>query len=103
MKIKIKSVILVLLLAAFFFFPPVPTTIKIGEKVTSAGSTEVEVQLSAVRPSGYVPVLIYITVDSGNSGTIQFSVGEAIVSSHNAWVAGSKIPVTIVNGVSNLR
>jgi hypothetical protein len=81
-----------------------PTTIKIGEKVTSAGTSEVVVQLNYVRPNVQNgSQLIYVQLDPNNSGTIQFSVGEAIVAGHYAWPASSKFPITIKNGVANLR
>lgn len=78
------------------------TTIKIGEKVTSAGSSEIEVEFNATVGSSTYQT-IYVTVDPGNSGTIQFSVGETIVAGHNAWPAGSRFPITIRNGIKNLR
>jgi hypothetical protein len=81
---------------------PVPTTIKIGELVTSSGTSEVEVQLNTVRPATGVQ-LITVTVPSTNSGTIQFSVDETITAAYYAWPAGSKFVVSIKNGISNLR
>lgn len=103
-KIKLYAVAIVaitLLLSCTLFQP---TTIKVGEKVTSAGTTEIIVQLNYVRPNVQNgSQLIYVQLDPANSGTIQFSVGEAIVAGHYAWPASSKFPITIKNGIANLR
>lgn len=92
-------ILFVLLISGFCSFAQ--TTVKIGEKITSADTVQVEVQLNVVRAG--VTQLIYITVDASNSGTIQFAVGEVINEDNYPWPAGSKIPITIKNGKSNLR
>lgn len=96
-------VILSLLCLSFLPVPPTPTYVYIGDKITSAGTSDIELQFynSTVMYSG--PQLIYIIVDSGNSGTIQFSVGVSVQSSAQPYAAGSRVPMTIYNGVQNLH
>ena len=80
---------------------PVPTYINVGEKVTSAGTSAIELQFNNVIGSYYGQQL-YILVDSGNSGTIKFSVGGAPTANAQPYAAGAKIPISIINGSYNL-
>jgi hypothetical protein len=93
------SIAIILLMA---FSPVTPTLINVGDKVTSAGTDPVELQFNKVLGSPGYPVTIYIIVDDANTGTIQFSVGAAPSASSQPYAAGSKIPITIINGYYNL-
>lgn len=100
-----KSVYVLLASIALSFFATIAnaqTIIKTGQQVSSADTVQVAVQLKRIQSTGTYQT-IYISVDSGNSGTIQFGVKDVINSSQYAWPAGSKIILTIRNGVSNLR
>ena len=81
------------------------TTIVNNQKITSADASEVEVQFNAVAQATFPQPFQEVTIeaDSANSGTIQFSVGEAIVAGHDTLAAGEKIILTIRNGYQNLR
>jgi hypothetical protein len=109
LNIYMKKLILCLLLfvaivaSATPAVAPVPVTIYSGYSITSAGSTEVELQFGDIATVNATKTTVYVQVASGNSGTIQFSVGREVDASHAAYAAGSKIPITITNGTRNLR
>ena len=103
MKKLILLVSLVLILASFTTVNPVPITVYSGYAITSSGSTEVEIQFGDLSDIANVKTMIYVQVDAGNSGTIQFSVGRAINASSQPYAAGSRIPIGIINGTKNLR
>jgi hypothetical protein len=85
------------------FAPLAPTLINNGDKITSAGTTEVELEFNDDQVNTRPFQTVYITIDDANTGTIQFSVGTAIDADHKAWGAGAKIVFTVRNGVKNLR
>lgn len=87
----------------FTYAPPVPTTIYSGNLITSAGTTEVELQFGDLPTNNPPQTVVYIQVSSANSGTIQFSIGKTIDGTYTAWSAGAQIPMTITNGLKNLR
>lgn len=87
--------IFVLLIAAATSFAQ--TQVKIGQKITSADTVQVQIDV----PSQNLPTqrTVYITVDQNNSGTIQFSVGDKVINNtFYAFPAGSKVPITIRKG-----
>ncbi len=95
-----------LLILSIFFLcsfdvPVVPTSINIGEKITSAGTSDVELQFRNVYGSPFQT--IYIIVDASNNGTIQFSSGIDVPAANQPYAAGSKIIMTIMNGTYNLH
>lgn len=96
-----KQPLLILALLLFAGAAFAQTNVKIGEKVTSADTVQVQVKV----PNFSMPStrMIYIQVDPTNSGTIQFSVGEVINDDFYAWPAGSRIPITIQSGRNELR
>ncbi len=96
-----KKLICLILIFVVSTVYAVPTYINVGDKITSAGTSEIELQFNNVIGSG--SQTIYIIVDSGNTGTIQFSVGTAITGNSQPYAAGAKIPLTIINGLYNLR
>lgn len=99
-----KKLFIVLLLFAIcgFSYTPVPTVVYSGYVITSSGTTEVELQFSDLIVSSN-KTLVYIQVDAANSGTVQFSVGKTIDASHQLYAASTKVPISITNGVHNLR
>lgn len=104
MKTINKLIFLFILPILVFSFAPAPppTLINNGDKIT-VGTTEVEYQLNDDQIYERHSQLLYIKVDDGNTGTIQFSVGVAVGANHHPWPAGSKFPITVRNGIKNLR
>lgn len=95
---------LILLLPLLLSFtPPVPIFINNGDKITSSGTTEVELEFNDDQVYTRPSQVVYIKLDDANTGTIQFSVGTTVTASHQAWAAGTKFPITVKNGVKNLR
>jgi hypothetical protein len=95
-----KKLIFLTLVFLCSFSPVPPTYIYVGDKVTSTGTTAVELQFYNVIGSS--PQLIYIIVDESNTGTIQFSVGNEPGANAQPYAAGERIPITIINGTKNL-
>ncbi len=83
--------------------PPVPVTVYSGNEITSSGTTEVELQFGDLATNNPPNTVVFIQVSSSNSGTIQFSVNRTIDGTYTAWAASSQIPMTITNGLRNLR
>jgi len=74
--------------------------IKNGELVSIGNTTDTELEIadSSVYLKLYTTAFIEVV-----SGTIQFSSGESINSSHRQWPAGSKFPMSYINGSANLH
>lgn len=101
-----KHLFFIFVFVAFGFTvyePFVPVTVYSGNVITSSGTTEIELQFGDLPTSSAIKTMVYIQVASGNSGTIQFSVGKTIDATYQAYAAGSKIPINISNGYKNLR
>lgn len=79
------------------------TTIKLGEEVT-VGTTPVEYVIDETNVTLEKPLTtLAIYTDSGNSGTIKFSVGETPPAAQRAVAADKNLIMSgINNGVHNL-
>lgn len=83
------------------------TTVYNGQQITASDTVTVELEFSNVL---YEPAqVIYIQVDSANTGTIKFTVERTGTSTpikpagiFKSWGAGARIPMTIDNGKYNL-
>ncbi len=61
------------------------------EEVTAGDTTESTLTIEN-HGRGPMAVVVYIETDSGNSGTIQFSVNNTIAAEHPATASGKKLP-----------
>jgi len=73
------------------------TSIKNGQLVSLGNTNDTELSIgdTAMYLKLYTTAFIEVV-----SGTIQFSSGEAITSEHRAWPAGSKFPLSFINGLN---
>lgn len=85
------------------------TTVYNFESITAADTVtvEIEFQISNQVQAYYSPQIVYIQLDSANTGTIQFAVAltgtpTPVRSRFKAYGAGARVPVTIRNGLYNL-
>jgi hypothetical protein len=105
-----KYVLFFVLIASFAFVDKAPAalvTADYASDITSAGTAEVEIQFNAPTLSTSWHT-VYIFVNGSNTGTIQFTRqikggADIIVAGHHPFEAGDKVPITIQNGVYNLR
>lgn len=70
---------------------------KIGQKITSSGTSEVVLQFTNLKPPNGTSHFVYIQTLSTNTDSIQFSGDVAIADSLYSWPANSRIPITINN------
>lgn len=87
-----------------------PDYYNIGEEIMSTDTVDVEVIFRNLN--GQNSQLLYIQTDANNTGTIKFSAGYNMdwlndstppTYTYYAWPGGSKIPITINNGIYNLH
>lgn len=77
-----------------------------GKPNSTADASEVTLKLLASRTySGSVPPeLVFIQAHPDNSGTLQFSFGEAVGANHIVLAAGDKHPpISVPIGVDHIR
>lgn len=84
------------LLCLSFSYTPVATTVYSGDIITSAGTTEVELQFGDMRTGVKEWVTITVLSDS-----IRFSSGRTITNAKGARCAGEKFAISVTNGVTN--
>jgi len=79
------------------------TTIKLGQEVTVDG-TAVEYLIDETNVTLQKPFQSFlITMTTGNSGTIQFSVGETPPSGQKTWATATSFTIDgVQNGLFNL-
>jgi hypothetical protein len=80
------------------FLPPT----LFGDEVTSSGTSETVITYTdPIGVGANAPVTLYITLNSSNSGTIQFSKGSSVGASARAFAAGEKVPFTVRSTTSS--
>ncbi len=88
----------VLLISTSFAPLPVPTSVQLGEEITiGTTATEYVIDVTHVQLSSPTQTF-YIVCTTGNSGTIQFSVGAAPIAAAKGNAADARV---IMQGVRN--
>ncbi len=77
------------------------TAAKLGEEIT-VGGTAIEYQVSETLTPLHKPIQdLTIVVTGGNSGTIQFSIGETPGVGQKAIAAATVDVILVIHGVQN--